>query len=214
MSYDGPCTKAELKPVSLTRSCEVSTTEIIPNKHNLTERRTYVALGVEAGKLNRTIARELGCDEKLVRNDRKYLATPVEERPVKKPKKARPIRELSPEELHDRHLKRLLAAADRWVAKERLQLHHVEYAVHEAGRLLYLSHGVLKNAPVRSGTLFQLFAKVKPIETAQDYDAGGLDFFAKWLESWLGVSLPGDEDMQDEVLREISKRARLRARPY
>lgn len=77
-----------------------------------------------------------------------------------------------------------------------------------------MNKGTLKNAPVRSGTLFQQFAKVKPIETAQDYDAGGLDFFAKWLECWLAVILPGKEDLQDEVLREISKRARLRARPY
>lgn len=141
MSYDGPCTKTELKPVSLTRSCEVSTTEIIPIKRNLPERRKRVALGIEAGKSNRAIAKELGCDEILVRNDRDSLAMPVEDRPVKKPKKVRPARELSPEEIHDRRLKRLLAAADRWVAKERLQLHQVEYAVHEAGRLLYEAKG-------------------------------------------------------------------------
>jgi hypothetical protein len=192
----------------------LSTTEIIPIKHNLPERRKHVALGIKAGKLNRAIARELGCDEKLVRNDRDFLSTPVEDRPVKKPKKVRSVRQLSPEEIHDRRLKQLLAAADRWVAKERLQLNQVEYAVHEAGRLLYEAKFVLKNAPVRSGTLFELFAQVKPIETAEDYDAGGLDYWAKWLECWLAVSLPGDEDMQDEVLREISKRARLAARPY
>ena len=186
----------------------------MPIKRNLPERRKRVALGIEAGKSNRAIAKELGCDEKLVRNDRDFLATPVEDRPVKKPKKVRPVRELSPEEIHDRRLKRLLAAADRWVAEERLQLHQVEYAVHEAGRLLYEAKGNPRNAPVRSGTPYELFALVTPIETAQDYDAGGLDFWAKWLAWWLAECLPGDEDMQDEVLREISKRARLSARPY
>ena len=182
--------------------------------HTPDERRKRVALGVKASKSNRAIAIELDCDEKLVRLDRKFLATPVEDRPVKKPKQVRPVRHLSPEEIHERHLKELLAAADRWVAEERLQLHHIEYAVHEAGKLLYDARSNLKNVPVRAGTAYELLAGVKPIETAEDYDAGGLDFWAKWLARWLAVCLPGNEDMQDEVLREISKRARLSARPY
>ena len=41
------------------------------------ERRKLVALGVQAGKSNRAIAKELGCDEGTVRRDRKFLATPV-----------------------------------------------------------------------------------------------------------------------------------------
>ena len=192
----------------------MSKTKIIPIKHNPPERRKRVALGIEAGKSNRAIAKELGCDEKLVRNDRHFLATPVEDRLEKKPKKVRPVRQLSPKEIHDRDLKELLAAADRWVAEQRLQLNQVEYAVHEAGKLLYYAKGALNNIPVLAGTPYELFALVIPIETEQDYDAAGLDFWAKWLARWLAVCAPGDEALQDEVLREMSKRARLAARPY
>ena len=179
----------------------------------LEERRKRVALGVKAGKSNRAIARELGCDEKLVRLDREFLAKPVEDRPVKKPKKVQPVRQLSPEEIHDRRLKELLAGADRWVAEERLQLEHIEYAVHEAGKLLYDARETLKHVPVRTGTPYQLLVMARPTETKEDYDVG-VDFWTKWLARWLAACAPGDEKLQDEVLREMSKRARLAARPY
>ena len=78
------------------------------NEHNKTtpirlspaERRKRVALAVKAGRSNRAIGKELGVDEGTVRRDRKYLATPEDERPVRvpRPKKERPICELSLDE--------------------------------------------------------------------------------------------------------------------
>lgn len=94
-----------------------------------TERRECVALPANHANSNRVLATELDGEESTIRRDRKFLATPVEDRPVKRLKKGRAVRELSP----DKHLKGLLKAADRWVAEEHLQLRTVEYAVHEAG---------------------------------------------------------------------------------
>jgi DNA-binding NarL/FixJ family response regulator len=47
-----------------------------------TERRHRVVLGVQAGKSNRAIAKELSVDEGTVRLDRKFLTTPENERSV------------------------------------------------------------------------------------------------------------------------------------
>jgi hypothetical protein len=186
----------------------VSTTEIVPSKHNLPERRKYVALGVEAGKLNRAMARELGCDEKLVRNDRIFLATPIEDRPVKKSKKVRPVPELSLDEIRRRRVKEMLGAAKRWIADESLQLTQIEYAVHEAGKLLHYAGDMSSRIRVPAGTAYELFAKAQPVETAEHQTAGDLDFWAIWLARWLALCAPGDENLQDEVRREISIRAR------
>ena len=56
------------------------------HKFTLTERHEFVALAVKTGKSNRAIAKELGVDEGTVRRDRKFLATPENERPVKVPR--------------------------------------------------------------------------------------------------------------------------------
>lgn len=90
----------------------------------------------------------------------------------------------------------------------------VEYAVHEAGKLLWNAGDALKSFRTPAGTAYKLFAKAQPIETLEHQAAGDLDFWATWLARWLALCLPGDEGLQDEVLREISKRARLSARPY
>jgi IS30 family transposase len=69
----------------------MSTANTIDKKLTPTERHDFVALGVKTGKSNRAIAKELGVDEGTVRRDRKFLATPENERPVKvpRPKKAK-----------------------------------------------------------------------------------------------------------------------------
>jgi transposase-like protein len=48
------------------------------------ERRRLVALGVQTGRSNRAIAKELDVDEGTGRRDRKYLGAPECERAVKK----------------------------------------------------------------------------------------------------------------------------------
>jgi hypothetical protein len=60
----------------------------------------------------------------MVRLERKFLATPENERPAKVPrlKKERPVRELSPDERHRRRLQHLLAVVQLWIAQEGLLL--------------------------------------------------------------------------------------------
>ena len=82
--FDSTRRRAPIPP-EVRNECETTVVPIAPTTSP--ERRKRVALGVEAGKSNRAIAKELGCDEKLVRNDRMFLEMPVEDLPVKKPKK-------------------------------------------------------------------------------------------------------------------------------
>jgi DNA-binding NarL/FixJ family response regulator len=96
-----------------------------------TERRERVALGVKAGKSNRAIAKELVVDEKMVRLDRKFLATPVKDRPAaaarpKKPTKERPVRELTSEKVRERRMQSLLEVAQLWITREGLILPDIE----------------------------------------------------------------------------------------
>ena len=86
--------------------------------------------------------------------------------------------------------------------------------MHEAGKLLHDAGDMSSRIRVPAGTGYELFAKAQPVETVEHQAAGDLDFWARWLARWLTLCLPGDEELQDEVLREISKRARLSARPY
>jgi transposase len=80
----------------------LSTTKVVPVPLISTERHKFVALGVKDGKLNRAVAKELGVDEGTVRRDRKFLATPENERPMrvprpkklKEPKKGKSVRSL------------------------------------------------------------------------------------------------------------------------
>src|SRR5260370_29547321 len=102
----------------------MSTTEVGPIRLSPTERHEFVALGVKAGRSNRAIAKELGVDEGTIRRDRKFLAAPEHERPVrvprpKKPKKERPVRELSQDERRRRRLQHLLAIVELWITQER-----------------------------------------------------------------------------------------------
>ena len=42
----------------------------------------------------------------------------------------------------------------------------------------------------------------------EDYMPAKLGFYAQWLARWLACCLPGEEKLQDEMLRQISIRAR------
>jgi FixJ family two-component response regulator len=87
----------------------------VPIELSPTERQERVALAVTAGKSNRVIAAELAVDEATARRDRKFLATPLKQRPAKKLKKVRPVREISPKQTHHQRLKELLQLARSWV---------------------------------------------------------------------------------------------------
>jgi transposase-like protein len=86
------------------------------------ERRPLVADCVRAGKSNRAIAKELGVDGATVRNDRKYLATPEHERPVKqerarKPKIPAPMYTVDDPASVNRQKGRMLKVLKRWIVE-------------------------------------------------------------------------------------------------
>jgi chromosome partitioning protein len=105
----------------------VSTTKV-PVPLTPTERHKFVALRVKAGKSNRAIAKELSVDEGTVRRDRKFLATPENERPIrvarpkkpKEPKKEKPVRELTLEERRQQDWQLMLTVVQLWITQEGL----------------------------------------------------------------------------------------------
>ncbi len=92
----------------------MSAPKVLPTRLPPTKRRELVDLGIKAGKSNRAIAKELGVDEKMIRLDRKFLATPVENRPSNAPRQKKPenegVRQLSPE----RHVNGAFNPCSRW----------------------------------------------------------------------------------------------------
>jgi hypothetical protein len=105
-----------------------------------------VVLGVQAGKSNRAIAKELSVDEGTVRLDRKFLTTPENERSIrvswpkksKEPKKEKPVRELTPEERRQQHWELMLSVVNLWITQEDLILPDLElHVLPEAGKLLH-----------------------------------------------------------------------------
>ena len=194
----------------------MSTTEVGSIRLSLPERHKFVALGVKAGKSNRAIAKELGVDEGTVRRDRKFLATPESERPVKfprpkkpkKPKVEKPVRELTPEERRQRYWEGMLTAVQLWISQEGLILPNLEIVLTEAGKLLYQHKDSLSrlSLPVKSPD--ELLSLTRPTYAVEDYMPSKLGFYADWLARWVACCLPREEELQDEVLRQISIWAR------
>jgi transposase-like protein len=178
-----------------------------------TERHEIVALGVKTGKSNRAIAKELGVDEGTVRRDRKFLATPAAERPIrvprpKNPKKERPVRELRPDERRCQRLQHLLAVVQLWITQETLILPDLEFVLNEAGKRLYKHRHAVSQFPVPVKSPDELLSLTRPTYAVEDYMPSKLGFYADWLARWLACCLPREEELQDEVLRQISIRAR------
>jgi transposase-like protein len=185
-----------------------------PNRRlSPTERQEIVTLGVKAGRSNRAIAKELGVDEGTIRRDRKFLATPENERPVKvprrkRPKKEPPVRELSPDQRLRRRLQHLLAVAQLWINQEGLLLPHLEFVLHEAGKRLYQHRHSLRQFPVPVKSPDELLSLTRPTYAVEDYMPSKLGFYADWLARWLACCLPREEELQNEILRQTSIWAR------
>jgi hypothetical protein len=177
------------------------------------ERCKFVALRVEAGKSNRAIARELDVDEGTIRRDRKFLATPESERPVraprpKKPRQTRPVTEEERTELSRRRFKRMLIVVRRWIVDQGLILPDIEYVLHEAGRHLHQERGLVNQLPDSPHSPVDLLPMTRPNREVEDYMPAKLDYCAEWLARWLACCLPRDEARQDEFLRAASIWAR------
>jgi hypothetical protein len=162
------------------------------------------------------MAKELSVDEGTVRRDRKFLATPASERPVKiprpekpkKPKKEKPVRELTPEERRQQHWQHMLTAVQRWIIQEDLILPNLEIVLNEAGKLLHHHRRFLGQLPEPVRGPDELISLTRPTDMVEDYMPSKLPFYADWLARWLACCLPRKEELQDEVLRRISIWAR------
>lgn len=174
-----------------------------------TERQRFVALGIKAGKSNRAIAKELGVDEGTIRRDRKYLATPAAERPIKAPRRVKPRKvrlAFHPEDAVSRglHFRRMTRAVRRWILEERVILPDLEHVVHEAGKRLFHSRELVKKLPMPTKSPTELLLLIRPADPVEDDMPSKLEFHADWLARWIACCLPGDEVLQDQLLRETS----------
>jgi hypothetical protein len=189
----------------------MSTIKTAPIRFSPAERRERVTLAMNVGKSNRAIAKELGVDEGTVRRDRKFLATPEAERPIRvpRPKKERPTREFSPDEHRRQRLQQLLAVVQLWITQEGLLLSGLElFVLPGAGKRLYQHGHSLSQFPAPVKSPDELLSLTRPTYAVEDYLPAKLGFYADWLARWLACCLPREEELQDEVLRQISLRAR------
>jgi hypothetical protein len=189
----------------------MNTTKTAFSRLSPAERRERVALAINVGKSNRAIGIELGVDEGTVRRDRKFLETPETERPIRAPqsKKERPVRELSPDEHRRQRLHNLLVVVQRWITQEHLFLSDLElFVLPEADKRLYQHSHSLSQLPEPFKSPDELLSLTRPTYAVEEYMPSKLEFYADWLARWLACCLPREEELQDEVLRQISVRAR------
>jgi transposase len=190
---------------------------VVPVPLTPTERHKFVALGVKAGKSNRAIAKELGVDEGTVRRDRKFLATPENQRPVprpkkpKEPKKEKPARELTAEERRQQYWQLMLTVVQLWITQEGLIFADLElFVLPEAGQFLYRHRHSLSQLPEPVKSPDELLSLTRPAYAVEDYMPSKLGFYAEWLARWLACCLPREEELQDEFLRQAIMEVKVR----
>lgn len=170
----------------------------------ISERRKAVALGILAGKSNRALAKELDCDERTIRNDRKFSAIPEESRPAKvvKPKKVRPPRGRPAQS----PMNTVLKLAQAWLVEQQVGFWSVEYILQAAPRYLYVYRTEINLLPDPSLTPAELLLRAEPKQF--DFDpnnsARNEDYHALWLARWLAACFPRDDQTRTEILKRIS----------
>jgi transposase len=177
------------------------------------DRRKFVALRMKQGHSNRAIAKELEVDEGTIRRDKKFLATPEHERPVKaprpkKPKKVRPVKELDPAEIRRRRIKSMLGVVKAWIEEQRFVLTEIEYVLYEAGKQLHEGRSVVNRLPDSPHQPAELLRRTRPNYEVEDSMPARLEYCVLWLARWLARCLPREEELQDYILRETSLWAR------
>jgi transposase len=177
------------------------------------KRRKYVELRVAIGKSNRAIAKELDVDEGTIRRDRKFLAIPEHEWPVKaprpkKPKKVRPAKVLEPAEVSRRRFENMLDVVKHWINEQGFVLTEIEYVLEEAGKRLYQGRNIVRGLPDSPHSPAELLSMTRPNHEVEDYMPVRLEYCVDWLARWIACCLPGDEARQDQFRREVSLWAR------
>jgi hypothetical protein len=80
--------------------------------------------------------------------------------------------------------------------------------LNETGKRLFQHRRSLRQFPLPVNSPEELLSLTRPTYTVEDYMPSKLGFYADWLARWLACCLPREEELQDEVLRQISIRAR------
>jgi hypothetical protein len=89
-----------------------------------------------------------------------------------------------------------------------LVLLEIEDVLHEAGKLMYGDKALVMRLPDRPETPSELLALAKPRRVKEECMSAKLGYCAEWLAHWLASCLPREEEVRDEVLRELSIWAR------
>jgi len=168
-----------------------------------------VALGIQARKSNRAIAKELNVDEGTVRRDKKFLETPEHLRPVKKerpkkPKKVKPAYDPVDTTSLELHFQRMSKALRLWIAEEKMVLNEIEYVLHEAGKRLYLGRDRVSAIPVPTESPSEFMSVTRPDGSVWRDFIPNPDFWADWL----AFCLPRQHELHRRLLRETSLWAR------
>jgi hypothetical protein len=181
------------------------------NKRSSEVRRMLVARA-DKERSNRALAKELEVTEGTIRRDREYLATPADLRPKgRAPRSVTRVakRPYNPKNIQRHHLL-MLSSAQQWLKRQPLTVADVEHVVHGAGKELWIHGPTIAHFPPPEESPAALWIATIPPYKAEDYMPAMLNFCTEWLARWLARCLPGQEEAQDEMLREISAFAKER----
>ena len=114
----------------------------------------------------------------------------------------------------DPRLSALLETARSWTLEQGLILAEIEGVLCLAGKLLPLYRGRItaEKLPASLRTPYELLAWARP-ERAES-DVTGLEQSAHWIDRWLVLCLPGEEDLQNAVCCVILVEARSPAQRF
>jgi len=95
-----------------------------------------------------------------------------------------------------------------WIIQESLILPDLDFVLNEAGKRLYKHRHSLSQFPAPVKSPDELLSLTRPTYVVEDHMPSKMGFYADWLARWLACRLPREEELQDEVLRQTSIRAR------
>jgi hypothetical protein len=179
-------------------------------------RRLNVSAGVASKKSNRQIARELGCDEATVRNDRKALALPAEARkllwrdlpvaPLLRQQKAHEAatarqRQEAAERASHFLTNRLTRLMEEWLNGFTLIAVDKLHIVRPLDRASWFDTSNGK-AAMTDSQIKAAIEKAKPIPQQPEEVYALIEWLKAWLFRWL-VTVEPDRDIRDRALTKL-----------